>query len=47
MFPLLGLGVTLSLDNCRMSIALGGLKPSLLEKSEKIKKKKKRKITQK
>lgn len=31
MFPLLGLGVTLSLDNFRMSIALGGLKPSLLQ----------------
>jgi putative Mn2+ efflux pump MntP len=30
MFSLLSLGVTLSLDNFRMSIALGGLKPTLL-----------------
>jgi manganese efflux pump family protein len=31
MFGLISLGVTLSLDNFRMSIALGGLKPSLLQ----------------
>jgi putative Mn2+ efflux pump MntP len=30
MFALLSLGFTLSLDNFRMSIALGGLRPSLL-----------------
>jgi manganese efflux pump family protein len=30
MFALLSLGFTLSLDNFRMSIALGGLKPTLL-----------------
>jgi putative Mn2+ efflux pump MntP len=30
MFALISLGVTLSLDNFRMSIALGGLKPTLL-----------------
>lgn len=30
MFALISLGFTLSLDNFRMSIALGGLKPSLL-----------------
>ena len=30
MFALLSLGITLSLDNFRMSIALGGLKPTLL-----------------
>jgi putative Mn2+ efflux pump MntP len=29
MFALLSLGITLSLDNFRMSIALGGLKPTL------------------
>jgi putative Mn2+ efflux pump MntP len=29
-FALLSLGITLSLDNFRMSIALGGLKPTLL-----------------
>ena len=30
MFALISLGFTLSLDNFRMSIALGGLKPTLL-----------------
>ena len=31
MFALLSLGFTLSLDNFRISIALGGLKPTLLQ----------------
>ena len=30
MFALISLGFTLSLDNFRMSIALGGLKPTLM-----------------